>query len=513
VNYTSLNENDFKITTKKDSIMKRREFLQTTTTGLLATMLPVSLVCKKSSKSQKDQSTKLNVIFIAGDDLRSNLACFGDPLAITPQIDSLAKQGMIFNRHFVQAPSCAPSRTSMLTGLRPDEVKVTNHKTHFRDARPEAVTMPQLFKNKGYSTINLGKIFHHKAGYNDSVSWTEEHLLKERNYVLPENVKVRGKAASSECIEVDDVAYIDGRIADKAIDYLKKFKESNSPFFLGIGHLKPHMPFNAPKKYWDLYNREDFRNIKNRERPLNAPEIAFHQWQELRGYKDIPGKGPLSAEKEMELRHGYYACVSFIDAQIGKVLKMLDELNLRENTIIVLWGDHGYHLGEQDLWCKSTNFDLAARSPLIISAPGIGSSGQNCGAIVESVDLYPTIIDLCGIEPSDNLSGTSLKPLLEDPNCKWKNIAFNQFVRPYPAAIGARVPASHMGYSVRTEEWRYTAWYNLIKDSFEFPELYSFSQSSFPDENLAGKPEFAETVTNLHKLVQEYKDGKYNKGR
>lgn len=492
--------------------MKRREFLHTASTGLLATMLPINSVMKESINAQRNKSTKQNVIFISVDDLRPTLGCFGDPLAITPNVDSLANHGVIFNSHYVQAPSCAPSRTSLLTGLRPDEVKVTNHKTHFRDTRPEVVTLPQLFKNKGYTTISLGKIFHYKKGYNDSVSWNEEHFLQgPQNYVLPENLKVKGKAASSECTEVEDNEYIDGQIADKAIEYLKKFKETNSPFFLGIGHLKPHLPFNAPKKYWDLYNREDFGEIESRERPLNAPDIAFHQWQELRGYNDIKEKGELSIEKEKELRHGYYACVSYIDAQIGKVLKTLDELNLRENTTIVFWGDHGYHLGEQDLWCKSTNFDLSARSPLIISAPGIGNSGQTCNAIVESVDLYPTIINLCGVESDDSLSRSSLKPLLKNPKAEWKNIAFNQFARPYKAAIGARVPATHMGYSVRTDSWRYTAWYNLKKDSFEFPELYSFRESSIPNENLAGKPEFAETETKLHKLIQDYKNGKYNK--
>lgn len=495
--------------------MKRREFLHTATTGFLASMIPVNSVLKKCIDVQNKQSTKLNVIFISVDDLRPSLGCFGDPLAITPNIDLLANQGMTFNRHFVQMASCAPSRTSLLTGLRPDEVRVTNHKTHFRDTRPDVVTMPQLFKNKGYAAISLGKIFHYKSGYNDSVSWNAEHFLQEevQFYIEPENVKVKGKAASSECVEVDDAAYVDGQIADKAIEYLTKFKETNTPFFLGIGYLKPHLPFNAPKKYWDLYNREDFGNIENKERPLNAPDIAFHQWQELRGYKDILNKGELSAEKEMELRHGYYACVSYIDDQIGKVLKTLEELNLRENTIIVFWGDHGYHLGEQDLWCKSTNFDLSARSPLIISAPGIDNSGQTCNAVVESLDLYPTIIDLCGIESADTLSGISLKPLLENPKNKWKNIAFNQFARPYKAAIGAQVPPTHMGYSVRTESWRYTAWYNLKKDSFEFPELYSFRESSIPNENLAGKPEFAETEARLHKLILEYKTGNYKKQR
>lgn len=495
--------------------MKRREFLRSATTGLVASMLPVSAVFTKAIDAREHHSKTPNVLFIAVDDLRPTLGCFGDPLAITPNIDALANQGMLFNRHFVQAPSCAPSRTSMLTGLRPDEVEVTNHKTHFRDTRPDVTTLPQLFKNQGYTAISLGKIFHYKSGYNDSVSWNAEHFLKgeEPSYVLPENRKISGKAASTESPAVDDTAYTDGKIAEKAIEYLTKFKETDTPFFLGVGHLKPHLPFNAPKKYWDLYDREDFGTIENRDRPLNAPEIAFHQWQELRGYTDIPGKGTLSAAKEKELRHGYYACVSYVDAQIGKVLKTLDELNLRENTIIVLWGDHGYHLGEQDLWCKSTNFDLSARSPLIISAPGMENRGDTCDAFVESLDIYPTIVDLAGMAPDQKLSGRSLQPLLEDPESEWDGAAFNQFARPYKAAIGggANHPITHMGYSVRVEGWRYTAWYNYEKEVFEHPELYSFEQYSvpfgntaIPTVNLAGKPEYYEIESRLQGMIEEY---------
>ena len=478
----------------------------------LICLLIISIVCSNCNPAVSAGDKKVNVLFIAVDDLRPVLGCYGDSLVITPNIDRLSKQGVVFSRAYTQAPSCAPSRTSMLTGLRPDEVKVTNHATHFRDTRPDVVTLPQIFKLSNYETMSIGKIFHFAKGYNDTASWTRPELyetgIKMEQYVLPEN-RAGGKAASTESAEVHDTAYWDGKITKEAIRFLSEIKDQDKNFFLGVGFLKPHLPFSAPKKYWDLYDGDEFQFIQNRERPENAPEIAFHNSQELRGYTDIPNTGPLSVEKETQLRHAYYACVSYVDAQVGKVLNALDELGLRENTIIVLWGDHGYHLGEQDLWCKSTNFEIAARVPVIISSPGVSTSGATCDAIIESVDLYPTLIDLCGILPSGNLSGVSLKPLLMDPAGEWKNIAFNQFARPYEAAIGGRQPVSHMGYSVRTDAWRYTAWYNVTISSFEYPELYSMQGSVIPSENVAGIPEYVDTEARLHHLVQEYQAGKY----
>ena len=462
-----------------------------------------------------EPSPPVNVLFIAVDDLRPALGCYGDPLAITPNIDKLAHHGVVFNKHYVQIPSCAPSRASMLTGLRPDELKITDHATHLRDMWPDVVTLPELFKHKGYTTVNIGKIFHYAAGgFNDAQSWTYEHLSVNMGwpsfYAEPENKKVNNKASSIECIDTDDAAYYDGQYTDLAISYIEKFKGNNTPFFLAVGYLKPHLPFTAPKKYWDLYDREVFRHIEDRNRPADAPEIAFHNWQELRGYTDIPSEGPLAAEKEMELRHGYYACVSYIDAQVGKLLNTLDELGLRENTVIVFWGDHGFHLGEQNIWAKSTNFEMSAHAPLIIAAPKTGTSGVTTDAIVESLDIYPTIIDLCSVNPEGDLSGRSLKPLLEDPKHQWENVAFNQFARPYGAAIGGRTPKSHMGYSVRTDSWRYTSWYNFEKDLFEFHELYAV-EAPGPTANLVGKPEYSDIQEKLHKMVADYQAGRYSK--
>ena len=478
----------------------------------LVCMMLVSVFVSGCAPAGQEETGKLNVLFIASDDLRPALGCFGDPLAITPNLDRLSEQGVVFSKSYVQAPSCAPSRTSMLTGLRPDQLKVTNHVTHFRDTRPETVTLPQSFKLNGYESISIGKVFHFKRGYQDSISWTRPELFKTGQpgfrYVLEEN-KTGDKAASTECVEVHDTAYWDGKMAREGIRFLKEMKEQDRNFFLAVGFTKPHLPFNAPQKYWDLHDPADFTHIENRERPKNAPEIAFHNWQELRGYSDIPEEGSLTPEKETELRHAYYACVSYVDAQVGKLLDALDELGLRENTIVVFWGDHGYHLGEQALWCKSTNFELSARVPVIISAPGTGISGVTCEAVIEALDLYPTLIDLCGIEPMVELSGESLKPLLTDPSAEWDNVAFNQFVRPYSAAIGGSKPVSHMGYSVRTESWRFTAWYNVNTGSFDYPELYSLPEQLIPTENLAGKPEYTETESKLLELLQDYQSGNY----
>lgn len=256
-----------------------------------------------------------------------------------------------------------------------------------------------------------------------------------------------------------------------------------------------------------MYDRNDFYHIDHPERPVGAPEVAFHNWQELRGYADVPEDGPLTTEQAAELRHAYYACVTFIDAQIGSVLQALDDLGLRNNTIVVFWGDHGFHLGEKNLWCKSTNFELSAHAPLIIDAPGVNMTGNTSRAIVQALDIYPTLVELTGLQAPEKLSGKSLLPLLNDVNSDWQDIAFNQFARPYNAAIGGRQPMSHMGYSVRTNDWRYTSWFDINTGVFEYPELYDHRSKGLK-VNLAGNPEYADVEKELHRLVNNYILGK-----
>lgn len=456
--------------------------------------------------SAQEKNKKLNVLFFLIDDLRPNLGCYGDRLAITPNIDRLARRGIVFNRAYCQQAVCNPSRTSMLTGLRPDETGVYNLQAHFRKKVPEAITLPQAFKESGYNTVGLGKVFHALSATLDSVSWTRSLTnYGGRNYVLPENLKGRGaKKNITEMPDVPDISYEDGKIAGDAVKFLSGASKSSQPFFLAVGFKKPHAPYCAPKKYWDLYQRDAF-GVLNRERPKDAPAIAFHSWQELRGYRDVPDSGAMTVDQEKQIMHGYYACISYIDAQIGKVMHQLDSLGLSENTIIVLWGDHGYHLGEQDLWCKSTNFELDTRVPLIIAAPGMEGNGRNTNVIVETVDIYPTLVDLCHIQGGSNLSGKSLSLLLNNPSAPWDRVAFSQFVRPYQAINQSHAP-THIGYSVRSNEWRCTYWYRLADNGIESKELYFMGNGISETVNVSGQPQVAAIERKLAQLIERYRN-------
>ncbi|MEM7533362.1 MAG: sulfatase, partial [Chloroflexota bacterium] len=424
--------------------------------------------------------SKPNVLFIAVDDLRTALNCYGDPNAISPHIDRLASRGMVFRRAYCQQAVCNPSRASLMTGLRPDTIKVWDLKshfrhevppeladlpqfttgTHFRQAKPNVVTLPQYFKQHGYHTQSVGKIYHGSPNAQDAESWSvpETHnvVWKGKDYLLPENQSPPtqrwpgNKMSATEAADVADDGYIDGRVADHAAHLLGELKDR--PFFLAVGFRKPHLPFSAPKKYWDYYNRSQITSPIHPTKPTGIPDYAWHNSVELRGYQDIPDEGPLSDELIARLRHGYYACVSYMDAQVGKLLDALDAHNLTQNTIIVLWGDHGYHLGEKALWCKTTNYEQDTQAPLILSLPG--QSATTTDALVEFVDIYPTLLDCCGLPARTDLEGISLKPLLSQPERPWKQAAFSQFPRPW---MYQGEPAV-MGYTMRTDRYRYTEW-------------------------------------------------------
>jgi len=474
-----------------------------------ALLAPSSCADASSKETSKGEGKKpLNVLFIVSDDLRPNLGCYGDTYAVTPNIDKLAATGVVFKHAYCQQAVSNPSRTSLLTGLRPDETGVINLETHFRTKLPDLVTLPQLFKNNGYLTLGTGKVFHALKETVDPVSWSEPVPDYERGgYFLPENKIGSGKQNSTECADVPDSTYVEGKMTIDAIKYLVRAREENKPFFIAVGFKKPHAPYVAPKKFWDIYKDKPYE-ITDRERPAGAPALAFHNNEEIRGYRDVPDEGPIPPEKEQQIVHGYYACISYVDAQVGKVLAALDSLGLRENTIIVFWGDHGYHLGEQDLWCKSTNFELSAKAPLIISAPGMTGNGHSSPAIVEFVDVYPSLAELAGLTPQGKLSGTSLTPLLNDPDAKWKNVAFNQFTRPYRAI--RKFPPTHMGYSVRTDGWRCTYWWDLKTGEVVEKELYNLKDNKIEKENLAGNPRYAKVEKKLAQMVTDYRNGNYN---
>ncbi|MEK6236222.1 MAG: sulfatase, partial [Planctomycetales bacterium] len=296
----------------------------------------------------RDRAKRLNVLFIAVDDLRPALGCYGDPIAKTPNIDRLAKRGTVFRRAYCQQAVCSPSRLSLLTGRRPDTIRVWDLATHFREALPDVVTLPQHFKNHGYRALSVGKIFHGGGKPSqDPPSWSEppRHDVSrdpKLRYSLPQNLQGKGlKRAASESADVPDDAYIDGVVCQAALESLGKLKTRNQPFFLAVGFRKPHLPFCAPRKYWELYDRAKIPTPVFAEHPRDAPELATRSWRELEGYTDVPSDGRLSEAKTRELRHGYYACVSYADAMVGRLLRELERLELAGNTAVVLWGDHG----------------------------------------------------------------------------------------------------------------------------------------------------------------------------
>lgn len=418
-----------------------------------------------------------NVLFIVADDLRAELGCYGSAEAKTPHLDALAGRGVLFERAYAQQAVCNPSRASALTGRRPDTLKVWDLKRHFRETLPEVVTLPQYFKQHGYAAVGLGKIFHNESGgaprfrFSDPVSWSEPPRFADgphwRDWVVRgDPAGPKAKAGAVQCLDAPDEAYLDGRIASAAVARLGEFAGQPAPFFLAVGFWKPHLPFNAPKKYWDLYDRAKISPPDPGHMPVGAPAIAGHAWNELRGYRGVPREGPLPPAQIAELRHGYLACVSFLDAQVGRVLAELDRLGLAKNTVVVFWSDHGFHLGEHDLWGKTTNYELDTRVPLLVSAPGIARGGARASGLVELLDLYPTLAELCGLPVTPGLEGRSLLPQLRDPNLPGKNLAISQ--HPHPS-YGQ---ATHMGYALREDRYRYVEWRDLANGAVTARELY-----------------------------------------
>jgi len=452
---------------------------------------------------------RMNVLFIAVDDLRNELGCYGVRGIRLPNIDGLAARGTAFDRAYCQQAVCSPSRTSLLTGCRPDTTKVYDLVTHFRAHLPDVVTLPQHFKNRGYFTCSVGKIYH--PGFDDELSWSEPPAKASRPmYFLEENraLVARKTAAVAEkkfanpsarsnatkgpayeCADVPDDAYSDGAIADAAIEMLQQAKDK--PFFLAIGFLKPHLPFVAPKKYWDLYRRDEIPMASNPYPPQDAPKLALTDWGELRAYEDIPRVGSLTDEQARMLKHGYYACVSYMDAQVGRVLAELDRLGLREHTVIVLWGDHGWKLGEHGAWCKHTNFENDTHAPLLCCSPRQKAPGRHTNGLVEFVDIYPSLCELAGLPLPSHLEGTSFAPLLNAPEQLWKTAAFSQ----YPRGGGV------MGYSMRTDRYRLTRWLN--RDGSEAArDLYDHQNDPQEDVNVAERPENKALVEELTKQMQ-----------
>ena len=445
----------------------------------------------------------MNVLFVAVDDLRIELGCYGADHMKTPNIDQLAQSGILFERAYCQQAICGPSRISILTGLRPDTTQAYTLDDSLDKKLPDTLTLPQHFKENGYKTISLGKIYHHAT--DDKAFWDVLDACGAPPYATPEHValvkrlteeakakELKGKAyrlhvqgPPHESADVPDSTFTDGIIADRAIEAIRS--KGDEPLFLAVGFKKPHLPFVAPKTYWDLYQSKEIV-IPSRERPINAAERALTTWGELRNYHGMPQKGFCSDEQTRTLIHAYRACVSYIDAQLGRILEELDQQGLRENTLIVFWGDHGWKLGDYGCWAKHTNFELDTHVPLIYSGPGI-AKGQRSKALVEYVDIFPTLADACGIGVPETCDGISSVPLFTDPSKPWKKAAFSQ----YPRGEG-------MGYTIRAGKWRYTEWKNS-KGKTTARELYGHSESDIATVNLADHPEHKTIANKLSALL------------
>lgn len=453
------------------------------------------------------QKKKMNVLFISVDDMNTDLGAYGHPIVKSPSIDRLASRGMIFENAYCQMPWCSPSRSSLLTGLRPNKTKVMDLEYHFRQGLPDVVTLPQLFKNNGYHVARVGKIFHYgnpgEIGTNsldDKVSWTErinpagidKTALESEliNYSPPRRGLGAAMAYHSDSKGADQ-DHTDGKVADEAIRLLKQNK--NRPFFIAAGFYRPHTPWITPKKYFDLYDPAD----------INLPVISDqtssrYPAHALGSTKPWPYMS-LTQDQTLECKLAYYASISFVDAQIGRLLDALEKEGLHKNTIVVFWSDHGYHLGEHGLWFKQSLFEESAKVPMIITVPDIKNQGIYCRKMVELIDIYPTLADLAGLKAPSNLDGTSLTPLISNPETKWDRPAYTQINR-------GDIP----GHSVRTALWRYTEW-NFGKEG---AELYNEETDPKELQNLVSDTRYSKVVVEMKELLMKmHSEGPIPKGK
>jgi iduronate 2-sulfatase len=456
---------------------------------------------------------QLNVLFIMADDFRPEAACYGGP-ALTPNLDALAKRGVLFERAYCQQALCNPSRSSMLTGKRPDSLRQWNNGTHFRERNRDVTTLPLWFKEHGYVTLDVGKIFHnwHTAEKGDARSWSAPEFLHYATHgddkpevtgevppnLVPPLGRNYGTVPLCECRDVPDDAYYDGRVAAEAIRVLGEIKDR--PFFLAVGFWKPHAPFNAPKKYWDMYQRDKLPPL-NPNRPDNAVEAAFHDGREIRGIP--PNQLTFNSAEAAEIRHGYFANISYMDAQLGKVLAALDQLRLADRTVITFVGDHGYHLGEHSLWGKTSNFELDARVPMIVAVPKSSQAGKKTTSLVELVDLFPTLVDLCALPKSEGLEGVTLRPILDNASAQVKPAAFTQHPRPaYYDREPDKMPKL-MGCSVRIAAGRYTEWRDWTSGEVTAAEFYDHARDTVEMKNLAEQSPEAPAVAEARRLLRQ----------
>ncbi len=527
-------------------------------------LLGQSFNCTAQQNTVEKVTKSPNILFIAIDDLRPELASYGSEIAQSPNLDKLASQGLQFNRAYCQQAICGPSRASVLTGLRPETSGIFHNYLKIRELHPDIVTLPQHFKNNGYESVYYGKIFHH-GDLDDSLSWSRVPGQKPKSVVgfaLPENQRLQEETRKEmfskygdvakyglamgpayESADVPDNTYDDGYNTDLAIADIKAMaKNSDEPFFLGLGFHKPHLNWVAPKKYWDLYNETEIPMASDSIPPKEGASMGLHPSFELRVRSGIPKTGKLPPELSRTLKHAYLACISYVDEQIGRTIKALEDAGIRDNTIIIVWSDHGWHLGDMGIWGKATNYEIATRVPLMIWTPDMPESnrGAQTEALVELIDMYPTLCELAGIEKPEHIEGQSFVPLLKNPKQDWKTAAFSQFPSPalrewgsYPLRpamretyfgtlleeVESKIKAQQkekwdrdlfenklMGYAMRTDQYRFIVWKDrtLPQAAPIYFELYDHNNDPEETVNIASRnPELVAQLFSQFKNEKE----------
>lgn len=488
----------------------------------LCLLLPI-LCCLSFLCSTLAAAERPNVLLILVDDLKPTLGCYGDPIAQTPNIDALAARGMRFERAYCNQAVCAPSRFTLMLGSHSTSTGLYGLGSQLREIVPDAVTLPQYFaQHGGYRTESLGKVFHIGHGnHGDPASFSVPHfhdkvieyldpastqggkLTREEAYFTNQHldrIKSLPRGAAFEAPDVADIKYADGRVAAETIKRLQaaqnRRKQEGTPFFIVAGFARPHLPFSAPKKYWDFYDPSKLPLPENEELPANAPKVAGKRGGEITNYSPVPTdrNARFSEDLKRQLIHGYYASTSFVDAQIGKVLDELNRLRLAENTIVVLWGDHGFHLGDLGIWTKHTNYEQANRIPILIAAPGVTQPGSATQQLAESVDLFPTLAELAGLpapKVPQPLDGVSLVPVLKNPQARVRNHAYHVY------------PKQKLGRAIRTERYRLVEWkpYKNPSAPAEY-ELYDYQTDPLETRNLA--QEQPAVVESLKQILTGY---------
>jgi iduronate 2-sulfatase len=469
--------------------------------------------CNSAKTSDAGSAEKPNVLLVCVDDLRPELNCYGAGHIVSPNIDELADESVVFTRAYTQQAVCAPSRNTLMTGLRPDGLGIYDLSTFFREKAPDVVTLSQYFMQNGYQAEGMGKIYHTGHGNkNDTLSWSVPHwypnqLINQREPVTSGDTT--GLQTSFPKIDGKNIPWVDSRLPEDlhndamvtthALERMEALK--GKPFFLAVGMIKPHLPFVAPSRYWDLYDPAKII-VPSTDKPDEYPPYAFTNWGELRKYHGIPAEGLLSEEDAINMIHGYYACVSFIDAQVGRLTRKLKELGLYENTIIVIWGDHGWKLGEYGDWCKHTNYELDTRIPVIVKVPQEnGQKGWKSDAIIETVDIYPTLCDLAGLEMPDHLQGSSFRQVLESKSVEWDEVAFSQYPR---STRKNNQQIKLMGYSMRTPDYRITRWIDRDTRETMDTEIYDHTGKDPEMINLAPRTEYQELLERLNRELDEH---------